>query len=80
MTNLTRHSSAWVNFVYGSFFASILMTGIGIFYVEANLWAKGYLAMGTLMIVMMAITLTKTIRDNQDADRQEDTKYPHGQI
>jgi hypothetical protein len=79
MNSIQKHSSAWVNFVYASFFTSVLMTGIGIFYVESNLWAKGYLAMGTLMIVMMAITLTKTIRDNQDANRIEDLKYGHGQ-
>jgi hypothetical protein len=74
MSNSQKHSSAWVNFVYGSFFTSVLMTGIGIFYVDSNLWAKGYLAMGTLAIIQNAVSLTKTIRDNQDATRTEDFK------
>ncbi len=76
--SIQKHSSAWVNFVYASFFSSILMTGIGIFYVDSNLWAKGYLAMGTLMIIQNAVSLTKTIRDNQDTSR-EDSKYSHAQ-
>jgi hypothetical protein len=45
------------------------MTGVGIFFLPTDLWAKGFLAMGVVMIIMSSISLTKTIRDNQDAER-----------
>lgn len=65
------HSSNWVNFTYVSFLTAILMTGTGIFFLPTDLWAKGFLSMGVVMIVMSSISLTKTIRDNQDAERQQ---------
>jgi hypothetical protein len=67
------HSSNWVNFTYVSFLAAVLMTGIGIFFLPTDLWAKGFLAMGVTMIVMSSINLTKTIRDNHDATSQQQT-------
>lgn len=65
------HSSTWVNFVYGSFFSSILLSGIGIFFLPTELWTKGYLAMGFVMTVMTSIILTKTIRDNFESEKYD---------
>lgn len=70
--HLPTHSSTWVNFIYGSFFISVLMSAIGIFFMPVDLWARGYMAMGEIMIIMMSITLTKTIRDNQESERYND--------
>jgi len=64
-----KHSSAWVSFVYGSFAASIVLTGGGIFFLPVDVWIKGYLAMGMAMIVQTAISVTKTIRDNEESGR-----------
>nr|WP_250808603.1 YiaA/YiaB family inner membrane protein [Neorhizobium tomejilense] len=66
-----QHSSNWVNFIYVSFLTAILMTGTGVFFLPADLWAKGFLAMGIVMIIMTSISLTKTIRDNQDTSHQQ---------
>jgi hypothetical protein len=65
------HSNTWINFVYGSFFGSILLSGIGIFFLPTELWTKGYLAMGFVMTVMTSIILTKTIRDNFESEKHE---------
>jgi hypothetical protein len=73
MTNAPQHSSSWVNFIYASFAASVLLSAVGIFFLDVPVWPKGYLGMGLVMVVMTSISLTKTIRDKQDAelDRQE---------
>ncbi len=63
------HSNAWLTFTYISFFASAAMVAAGILYLPLDLWAKGYLAMGVLMLTQSCITLTKTLRDNHEAAR-----------
>jgi hypothetical protein len=61
------HSNAWLTFTYISFFASVAMVAAGILYLPLDLWAKGYLAMGVLMLTQSCITLTKTLRDNHES-------------
>ena len=61
------HSSSWVTFTYISFLASAGMVAAGILFLPLDLWAKGYLAMGALMLIQSCITLTKTLRDNHEA-------------
>jgi hypothetical protein len=34
-----------------------------------DLWGKGYLAMGILMLVQTTVNVTKTVRDNSEADK-----------
>jgi hypothetical protein len=63
------HSSSWVTFTYVSFFASAGMVAAGILFLPLDLWAKGYLGMGALMLTQSCITLTKTLRDNHEAAR-----------
>ena len=73
-----RHSPAWVVFTYVSFGAALTMLGVGLFMMEIDLAMKGYLAMGIAMLIQSCITLTKTIRDNDEAgklvNRIEDAK------
>ena len=45
------------------------MVAAGILFLPLDLWAKGYLAMGALMLTQSCITLTKTLRDNHEAAR-----------
>ncbi|MEM8651975.1 MAG: YiaA/YiaB family inner membrane protein [Pseudomonadota bacterium] len=65
----TKHSSAWTNFTALSFgIAAVMMAG-GIYFLEASFAAKGFYAMSAIMLVHTTVTLTKTMRDNQEADR-----------
>ena len=50
------------------FDAAVMMAG-GIYFLEASFAAKGFYAMSAIMLVHTTVTLTKTMRDNQEADR-----------
>ena len=73
-----HHSPAWVVFTYVSFAAALAMVVIGIILMPIDLAMKGYLAMGVIMLIQSCVTLTKTIRDNDEAgklvNRIEDAK------
>jgi hypothetical protein len=70
MNDNIQHSSTWVSFSYASFGVAAAMLAIGINIMPLDLWGKGYLTMGILMLLQTAVNLTKTIRDNQESDRQ----------
>ena len=76
--NNQPHSNAWVTFTYVSFSASAFMVAIGVFYLPIDLWMKGYLSMGIIMMLQSCVTLTKTIRDMHESgkmvNRIEDAK------
>ena len=48
------------------------------FYLPIDLWMKGYLTMGIIMMLQSCVTLTKTIRDMHESgklvNRIEDAK------
>lgn len=67
--HLDRPTSAWVNFSYISFAASILLVGGGIFALPLDWWIRAYFAMGVAMVVQSAFTLSKTIRDLHETNR-----------
>ena len=73
-----HHSHSWIVFTYVSFVAALAMVVSGIVLMPLNLAMKGYLAMGVVMVIQSCITLTKTIRDNDEAgklvSRLEDAK------
>ena len=76
--NSPHHSNAWVTFTYGSFGASAFLVAIGVYFLPVDLWIKGYLAMGIVMLVQSCVTLTKTVRDMHESgklvNRIEDAK------
>ena len=76
--NVQTHSGAWLTFTYASFGASAFMVAAGVFFMPIDLWMKGYLTMGIVMLVQTCITLTKTIRDKHEGsklmNRIEDAK------
>jgi hypothetical protein len=76
--NVQPHSGAWVTFTYASFAASAFMVGIGVFFLPIDLWMKGYLTMGIVMLIQTSVTLTKTVRDVHESgklvNRIEDAK------
>lgn len=68
-TQPIKHSSAFVTFSYASFAISALMIGAGVFFMPIDGWMKGFLAMGVVMLVQSCIIITKTVRDNQEAEK-----------
>jgi hypothetical protein len=73
-----HHSNSWIVFTYVSFAAALAMVVGGIVLMPLDLAMKGYLAMGVVMLIQSCITLTKTIRDTDEAgklvNRIEDAK------
>jgi hypothetical protein len=69
MNQNVQHSGAWVTFTYVSFAASALMVAIGVYFLPVDLWIKGYLTMGILMLIQCCVTLTKTVRDLHESTR-----------
>ncbi|MEJ1157454.1 YiaA/YiaB family inner membrane protein [Prosthecomicrobium sp. N25] len=73
-----EHSSAWVSFTYASFIGSVAMMVGGILYLPLEIWVKGYMLMGVMMLIQSAITVTKTVRDVHESrkllNRIEDAK------
>ena len=73
-----HHSQSWIAFTYVSFVAALAMVVCGVVLMPLDLAMKGYLAMGVVMLIQSCITLTKTVRDNDEAgklvSRLEDAK------
>ncbi len=63
------HSSAWVAGTQVFFVASLVAMIWGISQINLDVWAQGYLAMGTMMCVFASINLAKTLRDVHEASR-----------
>ena len=69
LNHLERPTSAWVNFSYIAFAASLLMVGGGVFALPLDWWVRAYFAMGMAMLVQSCFTLAKTIRDLHETNR-----------
>ena len=64
-----HHSQSWIVFTYVSFVAAFALVVVGIILMPLDLAMKGYLAMGVAMLIQSCITLTKTLRDNDEAGK-----------
>ena len=73
-----KHSAAWTQFTMAAFITAAAMMAGGIYFLEASFAAKGFYAMSAIMLVHTSITITKTMRDNEDAkqlhNKLEDAK------
>ncbi|GLH82265.1 hypothetical protein SSBR45G_71740 [Bradyrhizobium sp. SSBR45G] len=67
--NVQPHSGAFVTFTYASFGASAFLVALGVFFMPIDLWMKGYLTMGIVMLVQTCVTLTKTLRDRHESSK-----------
>ncbi|MGJ4903436.1 YiaA/YiaB family inner membrane protein [Bradyrhizobium sp. HKCCYLS2058] len=67
--NTQPHSSAFITFSYASFGASAFLVALGVFFMPIDLWMKGYLTMGIVMLVQTCVTLTKTLRDRHESGK-----------
>ncbi|MEM6383063.1 MAG: YiaA/YiaB family inner membrane protein [Pseudomonadota bacterium] len=74
----TSHSKYWMLFTAASFGIAALMMALGIYNLQASFSAKGFYAMSAIMLVHSALTLSKTLRDADEAkklhNRLEDAK------
>jgi hypothetical protein len=64
-----KHSQSWVSFSYISFGAAAFMLALGLWMMPLDLWGKGYLAMGIVMLVQTTVNITKTLRDNSESEK-----------
>ena len=64
-----KDSSAWKTFTMASFIVAAAMMAGGIYFMEASFAAKGFYAMAAIMLVHTSITITKTLRDSEEASR-----------
>ncbi len=65
----TQNTGAWLTFTYISFTASVIMMGLGVWALPADLWVKGYLTMGVVFMLGSSFTLAKTVRDEHESKR-----------
>jgi hypothetical protein len=68
-TTTPHHSGPWLTFTYANMLMSLALTLGGIFFLPMDIWIKGYMLMGVMMLVSSSITVTKTIRDVQEAGK-----------
>ncbi len=64
-----KDSPAWRLFTMVSFAVAAAMMAGGIYFLEASFAAKGFYAMSAIMLVHTSITITKTLRDAEEANR-----------
>lgn len=64
-----KQSSSWQLFTLVAFVIAAGMMAGGIYYMEASFSAKGFYAMASIMLVHTSITLTKTLRDKEEAEK-----------
>ncbi|MEM7067861.1 MAG: YiaA/YiaB family inner membrane protein [Pseudomonadota bacterium] len=81
MSNISytpKDSHAFKLFTMTSFGVAAAMQAGGIFFMEASFAAKGFYAMSAIMLVHTAISVTKMLRDDQEAkqvhNKLEDAK------
>lgn len=61
------HTGAWVIQTWLSFVLAVGVTALGIIYLPVDPWQKGFLGMGLLFSVGSTFTLSKTVRDQHEA-------------
>jgi hypothetical protein len=66
---LNSNSQGWLMFVRASFAISVIAMGLGTYYMPVEDWIKGYIAMGSLLLVASTFTLAKTLRDEFEAKK-----------
>ncbi len=64
-----RPSNAWTVFTVFSFIVAAGMMAGGIYNLDASFAAKGFYAMSALMLVHTTVSITKTLRDNEESKR-----------
>lgn len=61
-------TSQWVMTVWIAFAAAVTLTGWGLWRMQIDIWQKHYMLVSWLFLVSASFTLSKTVRDAQEAD------------
>lgn len=67
--SLQSHSSGWRFFVRASFGLALLAVALGVYFLPAEPWVRGYLGVAVLFAIGSSFTLAKTVRDEHEAQR-----------
>ncbi|WP_439939703.1 YiaA/YiaB family inner membrane protein [Nocardia sp. N13] len=62
----TKNTTAFAAQAAISFGASLFAMLVAVYFMEADPWIKGFLALGTLYLVTSTFTLAKVVRDMQE--------------
>ena len=66
---LQQDSPAWRFFVQVSFVISLGLMSVGIWELPVNVWMRGFLGMGLFFTISSTIVMTKTMRDDHEAQK-----------
>lgn len=64
-------SPAWTFQVWAAFVISVGATAWGIYWLPADLWTRGFLAIGLFFTVSSCFALAKTVRDRHEAEQSQ---------
>lgn len=62
-----QSTSAFYSQAVASFGVAMAAVTLGIYFLDADAWVRGFLAIGVLYLVTSCFTLAKVIRDRQEA-------------
>lgn len=68
-SDFQSNSAGWLFYVKASFVIALLAIGAGILFMPGGLMVQGYFALSSLFLVSSTITLSKTLRDEHEAQR-----------
>lgn len=66
---MQHNTPAWNFFVWISFAISLFLMVVGIYHLPVDWWTKGYFCMGLFFLVASCFILSKTVRDNHEAEK-----------
>lgn len=66
---IQTNSAGWLFFVKASFALALAAVALGVYFLPAEPWVRGYLGIAILFAVGSTFTLAKTIRDEHEAQR-----------
>ncbi|MEV6160982.1 YiaA/YiaB family inner membrane protein [Streptomyces sp. NPDC052052] len=64
-----QSTSAFYGQAVASFGVAMVAVALGIYFLDADAWVRGFLAIGVLYLVTSCFTLAKVIRDRQEEGR-----------
>jgi hypothetical protein len=64
-----QSTAAFYGQAVASFGVAMGAVALGIYFLDADAWVRGFLAIGVLYLVTSCFTLAKVIRDRQEAGR-----------
>ncbi|MCX4785723.1 MULTISPECIES: YiaA/YiaB family inner membrane protein [unclassified Streptomyces] len=64
-----QSTAAFYGQAVASFGVAMAAMTLGIYFLDADAWVRGFLAIGVLYLVTSCFTLAKVIRDRQEAGR-----------